>query len=124
MEENFEVDKTTPHEQFSERSEAIEVLETSRQESVEVVKTTFQERIAAGSQLTVPKTSCWENAEVAKHIHQERSSERMCESSDQLWHRIVEQDLNRALDSKGLRDRCEKVWPQLGGGASSFSCEH
>ena len=87
------------------------------------------ERISARSQLIgVPKFSCWDSVEMVKNIPQERSSERMCESPDQLWQRTVEQYLNLdacvehdpaagALVCERLRGRCEKVRPQLGGGA-------
>ena len=109
------------HERISERSEAID------QE---------KERISARSQLIrVPKISCRDSDEMVNTVLQERSSERMCESPDQLWQRTVEQYLNldacvghapsaRALVCKRLRERCEMVWPQLGGGPPSFSCEH
>ena len=80
-----------------------------------------------------PKISCPDSVELVKNIRQEGSSERMCERPDQLWQLVVEQNLDawvehdpaaRALVLERLRERCLKVWPQLGGGALSFSCVH
>ena len=74
----------------------------------------------------MPKISRRDSVEMVKNIPQERSSERMCESPDQLWQRKVEHDLTldacvehdpaaRALVLKRLRERCAKFWPRLGG---------
>ena len=100
--------------------------------------TVLQERISERSQVVeVPKFSCRDSVEMVKNVPhpQERSSGRMCESPDQLWQHEVEQNLNlvawvghdpaaRALVLERLRERCMRVWPQLGGVAPSFSCVH
>ena len=52
MEENFEVDKTTRHERIAERSEAIEVLKTSRQEREVVKKLPLRTGILHGASLS------------------------------------------------------------------------
>ena len=110
--------------------------------SVEVAKTVLQERISARSWLTgVAKTSCWGSTEVFQESISVRSqiieapkiscrdSVEMVEQSetpDQLWQRLLEQYINldacvehdpaaRALVCERLRERCLKVWPQLGG---------
>ena len=60
-----------------------------------VARTVLQELISGRSQvIELPKISCRDSVEMVKNIPQERSSERMCESPDQLWQRKVEQNLD------------------------------
>ena len=83
------------------------VLETWRREARRASKTRAQV-------IEVPKISCRDSVEMVRKSPQERSSERMCESPDQLWHSIVEQNLDawvgqdpaaRALVLERLRER-------------------